>query len=66
MIQRKFQYILMGAGLTLVVVLETLAILLLPAQASDTIGGGANEQIAATSLVVEQPTAADLSLAMNL
>lgn len=34
MIQRKFQYILMGAGLTLVVILGAFAILLLPAQAS--------------------------------
>ncbi|MBX3055615.1 MAG: hypothetical protein KF770_04000 [Anaerolineae bacterium] len=57
MVQRKFQYILMGAGLTLVVVLGTLAILLLPAQASNTIGVRTNEQSAATRLVVEQPTA---------
>lgn len=57
--QRKFQYILMGAGLTLVVVLGAFAILLLPAQASHTIGGGATEQSAATSSEAEQTTTAN-------
>lgn len=57
MIQRKFQYILIGAGLTLVVLLGAFAIVLLPAQASNTMGVRTNEQSAATRLEAEQSTA---------
>ncbi len=55
--QRTFQFILMGAALTLVVVLGVFAILLPPAQASS---ARTNEQSAVTSLEVEPLTEADV------
>ncbi len=52
--QRKFQYILMGAGLTLFVILGALTFLLSPAQASHSSDVTANEPITNTKVTLNE------------
>lgn len=63
--QRKFQYVLMGAGLTLFVLLGALTFILSPAQASHSFEATANEPLTETEVALNEERPSTTTVALS-